>query len=256
MFVIDSKHLSAKIQVANGTIWRRRHPMTREIETLKWEAAQVSAALGVPATAMFCFVGRVLPEPVLEIAGVYATTPQHVAAAIVDRPPSLTVEEVNRISPKIPLIFPPRTAARTPARSAPRRQWPSPMRASPRRPRRSTLGRETSLAGLLLAGVVLLVVWLRPDLLSKALNAMLPAHEAPALADEFSCPSPGTGWTLVPAWPGTPLPETWFHLEWASTKGGPWTRLPEWQEEAAAPTVAGVAPGAAVWLPRVGGQRR
>jgi hypothetical protein len=58
LFVIDSKQWTGSVhQSADGPVWHNHYPLDRTLETVRWEAQQVSRVLGSRAAALLCVHG-------------------------------------------------------------------------------------------------------------------------------------------------------------------------------------------------------
>jgi hypothetical protein len=58
VFVIDSKQWTGSVhQGADGLVWHNHYPLDRTLETVRWEAQQVSRVLGSRAAALLCVHG-------------------------------------------------------------------------------------------------------------------------------------------------------------------------------------------------------
>jgi hypothetical protein len=58
VFVIDSKQWTGSVrQGADGLAWRNHYRLDRTLETVRWEAQQVSRVLGTRAAALLCVHG-------------------------------------------------------------------------------------------------------------------------------------------------------------------------------------------------------
>jgi hypothetical protein len=58
LFVIDSKQWTGSVhQSADGLVWHNHYPLDRALETVRWEAQQVSRVLGSRAGALLCVHG-------------------------------------------------------------------------------------------------------------------------------------------------------------------------------------------------------
>jgi Nuclease-related domain len=58
LFVIDSKQWTGSVhQSADGLVWHNHYPLDRTLETVRWEAQQVSRVLGSRAAALLCVHG-------------------------------------------------------------------------------------------------------------------------------------------------------------------------------------------------------
>lgn len=79
VFVVDSKDWSGHITAGRDTIWVNRHPRTRELDTLAWEASVVAATLSgvladrrVPVRAVISLTNAKPARPVLTARDVTA----------------------------------------------------------------------------------------------------------------------------------------------------------------------------------------
>jgi len=58
VFVIDSKQWTGQVrQGGDGLVWHNHYRLDRTLETVRWEAQQVSRLLGSGATALLCVHG-------------------------------------------------------------------------------------------------------------------------------------------------------------------------------------------------------
>jgi hypothetical protein len=77
VFVIDSKQWSGSVhQGADGLAWHNHYPLDRVLETVCWEAQQVSRVLGGRAAALLCVHGAHVHGGGLHAQGV-AIVPAH-----------------------------------------------------------------------------------------------------------------------------------------------------------------------------------
>jgi hypothetical protein len=77
VFVIDSKQWTGSIhQGADGLAWHNHYPLDRTLETIRWEAQQVSRTLGSRAAALLCVHGAHVHGGGLHAQGV-AIMPAH-----------------------------------------------------------------------------------------------------------------------------------------------------------------------------------
>jgi Nuclease-related domain len=77
LFVIDSKQWTGSVhQGADGLAWHNHYPLDRTLETVRWEAQQVSRVLGSRAAALLCVHGAHVHGGGLEARGV-AIVPAH-----------------------------------------------------------------------------------------------------------------------------------------------------------------------------------
>jgi hypothetical protein len=77
LFVIDSKQWTGSVhQGADGLVWHNHYPLDRTLETVGWEAQQVSRVLGSRAAALLCVHGAQVHGGGLHAQGV-AVVPAH-----------------------------------------------------------------------------------------------------------------------------------------------------------------------------------
>jgi Nuclease-related domain len=77
LFVIDSKQWTGSVhQSVDGLVWHNHYPLDRTLETVRWEAQQVSRVLGSRAAALLCVHGAHVQGGGLEARGV-AIVPAH-----------------------------------------------------------------------------------------------------------------------------------------------------------------------------------
>jgi hypothetical protein len=77
VFVIDSKQWTGSVhQGADGLVWHNHYPLDRTLETVHWEAQQVSRMLGSRAAALLCVHGGHIHGGGLHARGV-AIVPAH-----------------------------------------------------------------------------------------------------------------------------------------------------------------------------------
>jgi hypothetical protein len=77
VFVIDSKQWTGSVQQgADGLVWHNHYPLERTLETVGWEAQQVSRVLGSRAAALLCVHGAHVHGGGLHAQGV-AIVPAH-----------------------------------------------------------------------------------------------------------------------------------------------------------------------------------
>jgi nuclease-like protein len=77
LFVIDSKQWTGSVhQGADGLVWHNHYPLNRTLETVRWEAQQVSRVLGSRAAALLCVHGAHVHGGGLHAQGV-AIVPAH-----------------------------------------------------------------------------------------------------------------------------------------------------------------------------------
>jgi hypothetical protein len=77
VFIIDSKQWTGEVrQGADGLVWHNRYPLDRTLETVRWEAQQVSRVLGTHTAALLCVHGAHVQHGGLHAQGV-AIVPAH-----------------------------------------------------------------------------------------------------------------------------------------------------------------------------------
>jgi Nuclease-related domain len=77
LFVIDSKQWTGSVhQSVDGLVWHNHYPLDHTLETVGWEAQQVSRVLGSRAAALLCVHGAHVHGGGLEARGV-AIVPAH-----------------------------------------------------------------------------------------------------------------------------------------------------------------------------------
>jgi hypothetical protein len=71
VFLVDSKAWHGRITLGpDGSAWHNGHPMDGVLETVRWEAQQLTKALGAPVLPMLCVHDVQLPWGELYVAGV------------------------------------------------------------------------------------------------------------------------------------------------------------------------------------------
>ncbi len=90
VFLVDSKAWHGRITMApNGSAWHNGHPMDGALETVRWEADQLTTALGAPVIPMLCVHDTQLPWGELYVAGVPVLTPGRLLATLRALPPHM-----------------------------------------------------------------------------------------------------------------------------------------------------------------------
>jgi hypothetical protein len=85
LFVVDSKQYRGRVhQTPDGLVWHDHSPMTGIIQTVRWEADQVSQALavGVPVTPLLCVHGAAVAWDGLISGGVAAAPARRLRSAL------------------------------------------------------------------------------------------------------------------------------------------------------------------------------
>jgi hypothetical protein len=274
VFVVDAKRYSQPLRYADGMLWRGRYPLRKQVETVAWEAQQASAALQVPVTPMLCFVGAVLPMPVVDLPPVRATTGDALVPSILQGAAGLTITDISRITLLAQRLLPPAgtPSARPAAKPNPtpkRRTSPAPVSTRPTKQRPVKRSRKRPrLAPLLLGCAFLGWLMLGGDSVNRVFSALGdgladvvtsglpdspttpstvagPAPGVPSVHGDFSCPAPGAGWVLTMQWPGDGA-SGGYQLA-SSADQTAWTTFATWTSAAqAAPHLANIGPGTAV----------
>jgi hypothetical protein len=77
VFIIDSKQWTGSVQQgADGLVWHNHYPLDRALETVGWEAQQISRVLGSRAAALLCVHGAHVHGGGVDAQGV-AIVPAH-----------------------------------------------------------------------------------------------------------------------------------------------------------------------------------
>jgi hypothetical protein len=227
VFVVDSKNHRGPLRVGDGTIWQGRRPMRREVERVVWEAESASAAIGAPVEPLLCFVAAELPAAVVEVGGVRAVTPTTLLDVLQHGPADLSLEATARLVLAAQRNLPP--YGTTAPRSVPTtgRRQPKALRTA-QRGRATRTSREivaAAVGGLALVALGVVGVKAVPGLVASLSDSVLPKPDAPAINGGFSCPSPGSGWSLSIDFPGTAYGTSTYHFEWAEVDGSQWNPL-------------------------------
>jgi hypothetical protein len=71
LFVIDSKQWTGQVrQGGDGLVWHNHYRLDRTLETVRWEAQQISRLLGTSAAALVCVHGAHVHGGGLDTQGV------------------------------------------------------------------------------------------------------------------------------------------------------------------------------------------
>lgn len=95
--VVDAKAYSGRLTAGSGTMWRGRYPIRKECATVRWEADQLAAHLGVPVAASLCFVGTELPAPVTVLADAVVCSTEGLLEQLTSAPPVLRAGEIEAL---------------------------------------------------------------------------------------------------------------------------------------------------------------
>jgi hypothetical protein len=83
MFLVDSKAWHGRITLgADGSAWHNGHPMGGVLETVRWEAEQLTKTLGAPVIPMLCVHDTQLPWGELYVNGIPVLTPGRLVATL------------------------------------------------------------------------------------------------------------------------------------------------------------------------------
>jgi Nuclease-related domain len=83
VFLVDSKAWHGRITMApDGSAWHNGHPMDGVLDTVRWEAEQLTKTLGAPVIPMLCVHDTQLPWGELYVAGVPVLTPSRLVATL------------------------------------------------------------------------------------------------------------------------------------------------------------------------------
>jgi Nuclease-related domain len=108
VFLIDSKHYRGPVTLTpEGTLWYGRHPLTRVLATVRWEAAVFSQTLGTAITPMLSIHGAQLPWDELMAEGIPVLTAGRSPVVLRALPPSLSPEDVAELTQRVVMCFNP-----------------------------------------------------------------------------------------------------------------------------------------------------
>jgi hypothetical protein len=74
VFVVDSKEYTGKLTAGDGTLWRGKYPIRKEVETLSFISGRIAEHLEVPVASILCFTEAELPQQVNQLGAAYAVT--------------------------------------------------------------------------------------------------------------------------------------------------------------------------------------
>ena len=74
VFVVDSKAYTGKLTAGDGTLWRGKYPIRKEVETLSFISGRIAEHLEVPVASILCFTEAELPQQVNQLGAAYAVT--------------------------------------------------------------------------------------------------------------------------------------------------------------------------------------
>jgi hypothetical protein len=98
VFVIDSKQWTGSVhQSADGLAWHNHYRLDRALETVHWEAQQVSRTLGTHTTALLCVHGAYIQHGGLHVQGV-AIVPAHLVRSTLGYDRVLSEAEVEMLA--------------------------------------------------------------------------------------------------------------------------------------------------------------
>lgn len=255
VFLVDTKVYDGTVRYGNGTLWRGRFPLRRELELLAVEGQRIGAVLDAPVVTAMCFAEGELPRRQLVLEGVRIMTPAELLPFVADRAATVPPHEVERLVQEagrlarrrraddalLALAVPePAADAAAPATVAPEvvTDEPTPTAGS----HTTLLGRALRVgAGLALAGVAAFVTGtlLTPSSSPPATPAIgdgrsvsrttaTAAPGDPVVQAEARCPSSGRGWTLGLAWPGLPARAVRYEISWRTAGTDSWIVAGTW----------------------------
>lgn len=96
--VLDTKASNGKVRISGGQVWRGRYPMTREFETMKWEAGRVSQVLGVPVHLFCCVVAPGCSDLDQEVDGIVVVSAERVCDRIRALPNVLNEQQITHVA--------------------------------------------------------------------------------------------------------------------------------------------------------------
>jgi len=99
VFAVDTKNYTGRVTWSKGTLWHGKYPMTKTLETTRWEAEQAGIALGVAVVPLMCVLGAEMPRRTMDVAGVRIVSGG--AALVKDiarRPPVMTGGAVDQMA--------------------------------------------------------------------------------------------------------------------------------------------------------------
>jgi hypothetical protein len=83
VFLVDTKAWHGRITLAlDGSAWHNGHPMDGVLDTVRWEAEQLTRTLGAPVIPMLCVHDVQLPWGELYVAGVPVLAPGRLVATL------------------------------------------------------------------------------------------------------------------------------------------------------------------------------
>jgi Nuclease-related domain len=83
VFLVDSKAWHGTItQAVDGQAWHNGHPLDQVIATVRWEAEQVTGALGAPVLPLLCVHDTRIPWDEIYVANVPVLTPARLLAVL------------------------------------------------------------------------------------------------------------------------------------------------------------------------------
>lgn len=251
VFLIDTKVHDGPVRYGNGTLWRGRFPMRRELEALTTEAARLGAVLDAPVVTAACFAEGDLPRRRLVVDGVRILAPGELLPFIADRAATVLPHEVERLvqeASRLARRGQAGVAAVLAGAGTPLPPATAPIAASPPPPsvdaddgaagRPALLGRALRLgAALALAGVAAYVTGAlltepasRPPLVSPSATLLgrSTGGTDPVVKASARCPRPGQGWTLGLDWPGLPVGAARYEVSWRSGGTTSWITAGYW----------------------------
>jgi hypothetical protein len=74
VFVVDSKAYTGKLTAGDGTLWRGKYPIRKEVDTLSFISGRIAEHLEVPVASILCFTEAELPQQLNQLGAAYAVT--------------------------------------------------------------------------------------------------------------------------------------------------------------------------------------
>jgi len=114
VFVIDSKQWTGSVhQGGDGLVWHNHYPLDRTLETVRWEAQQVSRVLGSRAAALLCVHGAHVQHGGMDAQGV-AIVPAHLLRGALGQDRVLSDADVDLLATTARLRLRPATSRPNP----------------------------------------------------------------------------------------------------------------------------------------------
>lgn len=118
--VIDTKNYTGRVTFSKGTLWHGRHPLTKKLETVKWEAEQVRRQLPTDTAVkpVMCITGATLPEPVMVVGDVTVVGgAKRLVNGLRSAPQRLSGPEIEAIASAAEKAFPSKNGSASPSQA-------------------------------------------------------------------------------------------------------------------------------------------